>query len=315
MNSLQMSSDKVLLTVFVTVLVGFLTAAMSIVRLVNDKESKTTDYRQAWTESLRKCFASLISNINTLASLTTSRMASADGVSKLIDHELENSGDDNMKSVVNKTRAYIDKKMIDEDEHIREVRRAMHESYALTRLHFKPNDLSFSRVEQKFDVIQELFGKLHDLKDESKEGDRKAIREKIRAASDDLTAFSRDILKIEWESVKRGELAYQRTKFWSVAGAAVALVGLSIFGLATLWSYLKSDSPSTSSPMTLLPNQSTNSTQLFPSPTTHTFDPHAPPQPSTSQVVNVYSTAPGCPSSIRTPLPPKAPAAATCDSR
>lgn len=312
MNSFQMSTDKVLLTVFVTVLVGFLTAAISIVRLVNDKESKTTDYRQAWTESLRKCFASLISNINTLASLTTSRMSSADGIRELIDHEIQND-DSKIQAITAKTRAYLDKKILDEDEHIREIRRTMHESYALTRLHFKPNDLSFARVEQKFDVILELFSRLQELPEKEAEGERKLLREKIRAASDELTAFSRDILKTEWEAVKRGELAYQRTKFWSLVGGAVALVGLSIFGLSALWSHLKSESPNVSSLTTSKPSQSI--TTLSSVSETHTLNPHADTRPSTSQVVNVYGTGPGCTPSLRTPLQPKPPASTTCGSQ
>jgi hypothetical protein len=307
-----MSTDKVLLTVFVTVLIGFLTAAMSIVRLVNDKESKTTDYRQTWTDSLRKCFASLISNINILASITTSRMSSADNIKDLIDHEFENE-DIKIQALAEKTRAYFDQRLLDEDEHIREVRRSMHESYALTRLHFKPNDLSFARVEQKFDVILELFEKLRDLPDKKAEGERKVQREKIRAASDEITAFSRDILKTEWEAVKKGERAYQRTKFWSLAGGAVALVGLSIFGIAALWSNLKSESHDVSSHTTSTPSQT--ATTLPPSSEIRMPDPHASPSSSTSQVVNLYGAGPVCPPVSRPPLPPKTPASAVCASR
>jgi len=51
--------DRILVTLFVSVLVAFVTAALSIVRLVNDKEGKTTDYRQAWTDSVRKSLESV----------------------------------------------------------------------------------------------------------------------------------------------------------------------------------------------------------------------------------------------------------------
>lgn len=304
MNTFQMSTDKVLLTVFVTVLVGFLTAAMSIVRLVNDKESKTTDYRQAWTDSLRKCLASLISNVNTLASITTSRMSSADGISEVMNHEYEND-DPKIIALVEKTRAYLDRKIIDEDEHIREVRRAMQESYALTRLHFKPNDLSFSRVEQKFEVIQELFSKLRTLTEKNQEGEREATRERIRSESNDLTAFSRDILKTEWEAVKRGEIAYQRTKLWSIVGGGVALVGLGIFGLATLWSLLRVDPtnggqnvslpiPSTTAaPSTALVSDTSKSQQLPYSPSTNV------------QTVNLYGSKIECQAQPRPHFPAK----------
>lgn len=306
-----MTTDKVLLTVFVTVLVGFLTAAMSIVRLVNDKESKTTDYRQAWTDSLRKCFAALISNINTLAGLTTSRMSSADGISELMDAEIE-SKEPATKSLVEKTRAYLDKRLLEEDKHIRDVRQSMHESYALTRLHFKPNDLSFARVEQKFDVIVELFDKLYSLGNKEQEGERKALRERIRSESNELTAFSRDILKTEWEAVKRGESAYQRTKYWSIVGGAVALFGLAIFGLATAWYFLRTEPPSvhqatsatpSSRPVVISTSSTTNEPGLQGTSTT---------QPSTTQTVNVFGASTSCPGPQRPSNPPRPPAQAPC---
>jgi len=206
--------------------------------LVNDKESKTTDYRQAWTDSLRKCFASLISDINTLANLTTSRMKSVD---RIVAIDIDGNDNENPE-LKNKVRTYLSERLSGEDERIRDLTQSVHESYALTRLHFKPNDLSFSRVEQKFDVIMELFDKLNSLNKESQDGDRKVLREKIRAESNELTAFSRDILKTEWEAVKRGESAYQRTKFWSLVGGAIALLGLTVFGFSAGLSFMRSHS-------------------------------------------------------------------------
>lgn len=274
---------------------------MSIVRLVNDKEGKTTDYRQAWTDSLRKCLASLISNINTLASLTASRMSSADGIGELIDREIENK-DPKIQAIAEKTRAYLDKRILEEDEHIREIRRAMYESYSLTRLHFKPNDLSFSRVEQKFDVIVELFSKLQSLTGKSVEGERNALRERIRAESNELTAFSRDILKTEWEAVKRGERAYQRTKFWSVVGGAIALIGIFIFGLATAWSFLRADTNTSAAAAVGAPHAGASPAIA----TSAIHSDQTPPASSTAQTVNVFGSTSACPPVPRQ-LPPKTP--------
>lgn len=291
MNAIQLSNDKVLLTVFVTVLVGFLTAALSIVRLVNDKESKTTDYRQAWTDSLRKCFASLISNINTLASITTSRMSSVDKFGELMNREMKKE-DEKSSPYSEIIRAYLDKRIFEEDEHIRNLRRGMHESYALTRLHFKPNDLSFARVEQKFDVVIELFAKLAELSAKESEGERLALREKIHAAAGEITAFSRDILKTEWEAVKSGEFAYQRTKFWSIAGGAIALVVLLVFGLATAWSMLRAEAPNSvgmgaipSNSYAITPNMSAIVAPETSLPTS---------QGHTTQTVTIYGTQVPC---------------------
>lgn len=62
--------DKILLTAFLTALAGFITAALSIVKLVNEKESKTSEYRQLWTDSVRKALSDLIGNINARATLS-----------------------------------------------------------------------------------------------------------------------------------------------------------------------------------------------------------------------------------------------------
>lgn len=298
MNSIQMSTDKVLLTVFVSLLVGFLTAALSIVRLVNDKESKTTDYRQTWNDSLRKCFAALISNINTLASLTTYRMASADGIEEVVFQKIK-ATDKIVSETAGDVRAYLDKRMLEQESHILDLKRAMHESYALTRLHFKPNDLSFARVEQKFDLILELFAKLESFSKKESEGERLVLREKIHSAAGEITAFSRDILKTEWEAVKRGESAYQRTKFWSVVGGAIALVGLIMFGLATVWAFLRADSVS----LKISTIDSTNSAGSYHVPAkANAVDISSAPAESssqTNQIVTIYNSKIPCGASLR----------------
>ncbi|QVE15078.1 MULTISPECIES: hypothetical protein [Pseudomonas] len=56
--------DKILLTAFLTALAGFITAALSVVKLVNEKESKTTEFRQSWTESARAALSDLIAKLN-----------------------------------------------------------------------------------------------------------------------------------------------------------------------------------------------------------------------------------------------------------
>lgn len=228
--------DKVLITVFFSVLAAFITAAISIVRLVNDKESKTTDYRQAWTESLRKSLADLVSNINLLASNITSRLSAVDHANELTEHVIKKESDDErVPATLEKLQDYLDKKILDEDSHIRDIRRNMYQSYAFTRLHFKPNDLSFSRVENKFDLITDMVEKIAEMRGKEFESERLILRERIHSSASEITAYSRDILKIEWETVKKGERAYQKTKTWSLIGGGIALFILLIFGAATVW--------------------------------------------------------------------------------
>lgn len=222
--------DKVLLTVFLSALAAFITAALSIVKLVNEKESKTSEYRQSWTETVRTALSELIANINSLPSLIITDRNHRNSLdrlrSKFSEPEYKESPDDKRLS------DHHEKLLMENTKDTHLVRKAIFESYALVRLHFKPNDLSFHRIEQKFEAIQGLFSQLASEEDEAK---RAAIRENIHGGANDLTAFARDILKTEWETVKKGEPAYKRTKKWSVGiSIAMLLILLSIGGHSVL---------------------------------------------------------------------------------
>jgi len=58
--------DKLLLAAFMSTLAGFITAIISIVKLVNEKESKISVYRQTWNDSARKSFADLASKLTAI---------------------------------------------------------------------------------------------------------------------------------------------------------------------------------------------------------------------------------------------------------
>lgn len=218
--------DKILLTAFLSALAGFITAVISIVKLVNEKESKTTDYRQAWTDSIRKAFADLIANINSQAS----RIIAAAGVRDELNLMHSNDNDDAEDPQSKRVRDHLEKVLADHRKALHETKRAIYESYALARLHFKPNDLSFNRIEQKFDILE---GLLTDLTKVDEDSERATIREKIHAGANEIAGYARDILKTEWETVKRGEPAYQLTKKWSIGSSIAMFVILLSIGIHT----------------------------------------------------------------------------------
>jgi hypothetical protein len=213
--------DKVLLTAFLSALAGFITAVISIVKLVNEKESKTTDYRQAWTDSIRKSLAELIASLNAQASQIKNEFSLRDKLNNFSEERLQEPGVDRIMDHLEKNLSELVKNM-----HL--TRQATFESYAFSRLHFKPNDLSFNRIEQKFDILDSL---LNDLSTESKEVTRAEIRQKIYGGTKEITDYARDILKTEWETVKRGEPAYQRTKKWSIGTSILMLLILLSIGI------------------------------------------------------------------------------------
>lgn len=286
--------DRILVTLFASVLVAFVTAALSIVRLVNDKEGKTTDYRQAWTDSVRKSLADLVSNINAISGATVRRSDYVEQINAMLTEqrinkiEKLNEGDSTL-------HAHLDKQIAAEGEHIRSLRRDLHQSYALTRLHFKPNDLSFARIEQKFDVVVGMLEDIQKAKGETAKEVRLIIKEKIHAVAAEITGYARDILKTEWENVKRGEPAYQRTKVWSIVGGAVALVILLIFGAAGALSYFQNDTKRGSESAKSCTNSNISASVGVPLKLPETI------QPQTSQAVNVHQVGSIAPTQRRSP--------------
>lgn len=225
--------DKLLLTAFLTALAGFITFVLSIVKLVNEKESTTTGYRQAWTDSVRSCLASLIGKLNSTAAMVASHKNNIDLRNELFGKE-EGTADDDHKRV----KDYIESNMKATVEARRALKKETYEAYALARLHFKPNDISFSRVEHKFDAAMSL---IEQLEVEDEKSNRSALKEKIHAEVSEITGYCRDILKTEWETVKRGEPTYQITKQYSIYGGIGTLTVLLLIGVYAAISAIRGD--------------------------------------------------------------------------
>ncbi|QXG24006.1 hypothetical protein KTT56_19765 [Pseudomonas viridiflava] len=222
--------EKIILTALFSALAGFITAVISIVKLVNEKERRTTDYRQAWTDSVRKALADLIGNIDAQAS----RMVASEGVKDELNRKYAYDLDDET-SGSKRVLDHLDKILVEHRKVLYETKRAIYENYALARLHFKPNDTGFERVEKKFETLELLLTKLsrtpaHD--------DREIIRADIHAGANEIAAFARDLLKEEWEAVKRGEPFYQLTKKWSIRTSLamlVILLSIGVYAGITIW--------------------------------------------------------------------------------
>lgn len=220
--------DKILLTAFLSALAGFITAILSIVKLINEKESKTTDYRQAWTESVRTSLANLIGQLNAQVGHITSAVENKSLLTKIISEKEKNKDDSEFLSTLDIINNLNKDNLKENLNAIRQIRKEIHETYALTRLHFKPNDLSFNRIEQKFDVIMGILNELDKTEDSSK---RATLKEKVHGVAEEITGYARDILKTEWETVKTGEPAYHRTKQWSIYGSVLMLFILISIGI------------------------------------------------------------------------------------
>ncbi|AVF55408.1 hypothetical protein AL527_09660 [Pseudomonas fulva] len=238
--------DKILLTAFLTALAGFITAALSIVKLVNEKESKTTEYRQAWTESVRSALAELIAKITSQASTLVAVRKTLGQMNKSPRDEKEPS---EYEKELRKDIADFQRKLFkDSADASNLLTQEIHHAYAKVRLHFKPDDQSFSRIENKFEFCM---GKLEELKKEVQTEKLGAIKEQVHSAANEITAFSRNILKVEWETVKLGEPAYKRTKKWSIWICVIMFFLLVTIGVHAGISYVKVSAKPNESPMSM----------------------------------------------------------------
>lgn len=108
------------------------------------------------------------------------------------------------------------------DEEYATHRHDLHQSYALLKLHFKPDDPDFQPIETIFSLI------VNNNKRMAEEENNNAIRELIRNENNDhaknIIEKGRGILKTEWERVKVGEKPYQIIKYAAILMVTVSII-------------------------------------------------------------------------------------------
>lgn len=240
MDSTILQADRVLLPVFVSVLVGFVTAALSIVRLVNDKESKTSDHRQQWCDSLRVCVANVVSCISSTANEVVNRTESGDQLNGLLVEHKDTEGPWPETDLT--VRDHLKEVIAAKDATVRALRKDLYHAYSLTKLHFKSGDPVFLPIESNFNLAVQMLRELAAMDGNQKSSERIELKAKIHAIADNITTAGQQVLKTEWETVKRGEKIYVLTKRWSIGVGALALLVLIVFGIAAAFSISKASS-------------------------------------------------------------------------
>ncbi|WP_196812988.1 hypothetical protein, partial [Cupriavidus sp. WS] len=112
---------------------------------------------------------------------------------------------------------------------LRVQRANIHSSYALAKLHFKPDDEEFPHFENK---INQALSLLEGWK-RSNERNAEALRATVSILVTEAEAISRTLLKKEWEKIKGGEPAYRKTKVWAKRGGLIGAVLLLVLFAAS----------------------------------------------------------------------------------
>ncbi len=215
--------DKLLLTAIISAFAALLTAALSIVKLVSDKEGKTTDYRQAWTESARAAFAELITAINAQAATIKNEAISRH---RLTNATIEESNEPNP---INSFKLnFIKDRLSEHQKAFLDQRKTIYSAFATLSLHFKNEDPHFLVFSDKFRAAEALLNKMKDTKKDKKQD---KLKLKIHSNAEELSVLARSMLKQEWETIKKGETAYQQIKRWS--GWACTILFIFIISLAS----------------------------------------------------------------------------------
>lgn len=263
-----MQMDKLVLSLVLSLVAGFLTAVVTFVKLVNDKESKVTEFRQQWTDTAREALASVLSQLRSYCSLTIELVKTDDDVSRLA--KQLGRLDDSNKSETTRLQVLLDSQVSQREalmQALRDSRESIHGAYALARLHFKPGDPGFLHVETKVDQALSLMDEW--IRTDNQNGD--ALRAKAIPLIDEMTNLCRKLLKREWEKIKVGEPAYTQTKIWAKRGGLLGAGALSVliawFGIESLLSWKEtSDKTAFANASAALPHNPLPATSKAPTP-------------------------------------------------
>lgn len=230
--------DKILFSTLIGLFAAFLTAVLGFTKLINDKEGKTSEFRQEWTNSIRKTLADLVSSFRNLIELyekSHKRSFSCERLSAELSKLARNSGNDKEYDA-HKEALLFNKKMLENiGDEILETKKNIYEGLSLALLHFKPNDNEFQHIESKFDLVIKIISDINEMPTNLTEDEGKQFlisrKNEIELLCKDILSISRSLLKKEWERIKSGEENYIKTKSVFKYGSLIMTAAISIIFL------------------------------------------------------------------------------------
>lgn len=204
--------DKIVISSFFALLAAFITAVVSFVKLVNDKEARVSDHRQEWTTSARNALADLISKVSALSDFFAERTFRSNKCNELSKNQANEKNPEEKERI--KIALDYQKNMLElANTSIMETQKELHRAYGYSRLHFKLNDPLFLSVERLTEEILANLRRLAEIEEDEKA--IAVIRGDISTQTNELAVVSRGLLKKEWEKIKTGEPVYVKSKVFS----------------------------------------------------------------------------------------------------
>lgn len=211
--------DKILFSTLIGLFAAFLTAVLGFTKLINDKESKTSEFRQEWTNSIRKTLADLVSSFRNLIELYEKSHKRSFSCQRLSNEmaDLARHSQNDKEYDTHKEALLFNKKMLERiGDEIIETKKNVYEGLSMALLHFKPNDHEFQHIESKFDLIVKIISEINSMPNTLTEDEGtqylSSRKNEIELVCKDILTISRSLLKKEWERIKSGEENYIKTK-------------------------------------------------------------------------------------------------------
>ncbi len=180
-----------------TVIAALIAAALSFVNLTLSKEQKTSEFRQAWIDGLREDLATWFASARTFARVTEELQAFGKG---------PNEG----------------ASLAITAEKISEIRYQAAETRYRIQLRLNPKEAEHKELLRLIQVA---------INEQNKMMAGNGETSKTLKAIDTAAEFAPQILKSEWERVKKGELAFRVARNW----VAPLIVVISVAFVALVW--------------------------------------------------------------------------------
>jgi hypothetical protein len=180
-----------------TVVAALIASAISFVNLTLTKEQKTSEFRQAWIDALREDLATLFASTRAFARATQE----AQGV--------KDRGENNSPFAMT-------------EQKISDLRYQVAETRYRIQLRLNPKEAEHVELLR---LMQVAITKQQEVLDD------RGNTENALQAIETAAAYAPQILKSEWERVKKGELPFQLARNW----IAPLIVGLSLVFIFLLW--------------------------------------------------------------------------------
>lgn len=221
-------------TASLSVLVALVAAALGSLKLIVDKENKTSENRQAWINGVRETISKLVSNISSLAWVAERSGNLIDRKAQLNRHIESQEKNENIQADLERSSNVLWTSVEENNRITRDAMHHIHYYWSLAQAYFKGNEPFLLNVRPKIQRVFELVSEFNENVETPKV--REGVARRLEEIANEIVAVLQPVLKDEWERVKKGELQYRVAKFisYAICGLSFVYVCYEIFSYSSV---------------------------------------------------------------------------------